>query len=681
MENKELIRFLIINEVLDKAELMIDLIRDKGYATRAKAIKTFNDFEVFVSSNGHYDILLIQDPPASFDLLKMFSLLQERNIDLPCIFMTDNLLDATALLKMGVRAVIPRDDNELFVSIVEREYLDVFMRQQYYKMNIALEESYKQRRFLLQEKNEAIVYISSGLVKYANSAFCEMLSVDEAYLNNKLFSDLVIEDDREHITEFLASIESEYQAVSVLQCDLIKAKSSKLVPIKAIITPTSFEGCYVLSLQILPQSKNTAAQIQQAAPDSQTGLFNQTQFESMLSAALQKVSVDEKKSALCHIRVTELAKLDELYGKEHINELLTLLGKALVNTWAYKLALSTDSYYMLMPFSQEKELLQEWSSLKESFTNYQLIVNEVPHTLNLEMGATIIESTGQNVATLMAQARAALLKAPSTDGFNLFTKRQVTSVKSVENKLVGAMGQALKSRQLEVRYQPVVALSDSSIHYYETTLQMQHEEALCTDTMLRKELDKEAIWSEVDRFQILEASKALMFKRQNGMDTRLLIHLGSKVVEDASFLPWIKVALKASKLPASAFVFEFRESALIKHQDVIASFLGKLKKLGSQTAISEFGCALNPVDAIEALDVDLVKMDNSFMTNLEQGTDAINLKEIIRSLKRLDKKVIVPEINNANEMAQAYQLGADFVQGNYMQSASADMDFDFGAEG
>ena len=117
------------------------------------------------------------------------------------------------------------------------------------------------------------------------------------------------------------------------------------------------------------------------------------------------------------------------------------------------------------------------------------------------------------------------------------------------------------------------------------------------------------------------------------------------------------------------------------HFDLDLGFFRSLKDMGCQTVVSEFGCSLNPLEAIAHLDVDLVKLDESFTEELTDSDNVEELQKMIKALNEAGTQIIVPGIETAEEMTPIWQFGAHFIQGNYMQPATERMDFDFGSDG
>ena len=104
-------------------------------------------------------------------------------------------------------------------------------------------------------------------------------------------------------------------------------------------------------------------------------------------------------------------------------------------------------------------------------------------------------------------------------------------------------------------------------------------------------------------------------------------------------------------------------------------FCSTLREKAIPAALSRFGCALNPMQTVQHLAVDYVKIDGSFTKELGAGQGA--LKDLLKELHEEEKKTIIPLVESATSVAALWQLGVDFIQGYYVQPPQAAMAFNF----
>ncbi|RCM04284.1 Cyclic di-GMP phosphodiesterase PdeF [Pseudomonas aeruginosa] len=189
---------------------------------------------------------------------------------------------------------------------------------------------------------------------------------------------------------------------------------------------------------------------------------------------------------------------------------------------------------------------------------------------------------------------------------------------------------------------------------------------------------KEAGLAEkIDRWVILNSIKLLAEHRAKGHQTKLFVHLSSASLQDPGLLPWLGVALKAARLPPESLVFQISEADATSYLKQAKQLTQGLATLHCQAAISQFGCSLNPFNALKHLTVQFIKIDGSFVQDLNQVENQEILKGLIAELHEQQKLSIVPFVESASVLATLWQAGATYIQGYYLQGPSQAMDYDF----
>jgi EAL domain-containing protein (putative c-di-GMP-specific phosphodiesterase class I) len=176
---------------------------------------------------------------------------------------------------------------------------------------------------------------------------------------------------------------------------------------------------------------------------------------------------------------------------------------------------------------------------------------------------------------------------------------------------------------------------------------------------------------------LLEATKQLAENRAHGNDTRLLINLTANVLHDETLLSWLGVALKAAALPPSALILQLREIDVINNMPAAKAFADGIRQLGCRFSIGGFGRVMDSLTTLKSVPVDIVQVDASFTRNLLANNDTQPLKTLVAEVGAQSAAVVIPFVENASVLATLWQVGADFIQGHYLQAPSRSMNYEF----
>ena len=177
---------------------------------------------------------------------------------------------------------------------------------------------------------------------------------------------------------------------------------------------------------------------------------------------------------------------------------------------------------------------------------------------------------------------------------------------------------------------------------------------------------------------IIESLKKLALHVETHPYTRLLVPVGVQSLRDTEFAHWLALALRAAGLSAEVLVVQ------VSHRDVSAN-LGdarhlaeRLRALGSRLCVSEVHLANNPMADLAHLKPHLVRLDSTLGEALKdaESTNTL-LKPLIESMHQEDIASIMPEVEGAGMLAVLWQLGINYIQGNYLQTPQPEMRYDF----
>lgn len=689
-DNKDTIRLLIVDALAEEAEAILNVFRDAGYSTRAHHIVSMENLDEALAGRQKWDLLLIseEDMPEQLTVSAILDRVEQQGRDVPMVLMSDRAeeLDTLEFLKLGIRCVIPQHSDEMLLLTASRELSDLNTRRHYRRMSVALNESEKQRRNLLDDQVDAIVYLGEGIIRYANPAFNELLGLNgKDSLTGRVFRELVASSDQTEVDEFLTSIEDSGQALAAIQCLLMSEEGE--VPVRVRITPTSFEGRFTLSLLVRPQETEQASmtdteEARVAKPDSETRLFDKSQFQEHLDVAIQRVVSGKEKFALMCVSLDSLKPVHAKGGKRVSQPLLQEVAKRLgLSLIEHKASSWGGGQFMVLMKAGNKDAVQVIADqVMEEVADTPVTVGKNDLPVKLSLGSILITDANSDAKTLLVRARHACAEAHRKGGSKLcfYQKRKINVVSSVEKHLAGMVSQAMQHDNLKLMYQPVISLKGSDFGHYEVMLRMQDARGRQHDAVtFRSKLDKNSLWGKVDRWQVIQAGKDLVSLGKDNQNTRMFIHLGGNVIGDKEFLPWMGVALKAAGIKPENVVVELSEQNIVRFSKEVPGFFKTVKGMGCGTSVSEFGCSLNPMDTIASLSLDFVKVDASFTKDLTNESKGEELKEMVKELSESGRQIIVPRVESAVEMAPLWHSGVDYIQGDFLQGPTDTMNYNF----
>ena len=109
---------------------------------------------------------------------------------------------------------------------------------------------------------------------------------------------------------------------------------------------------------------------------------------------------------------------------------------------------------------------------------------------------------------------------------------------------------------------------------------------------------------------------------------------------------------------------EVTESLFIKEMSMVVAELTELRAAGMVIALDDFGTGYSSLNYLRTLPIDIIKIDRSFVQEIEESSEARELVSSILSIARsLNKKVVAEGVETHAQLNILRKLGCDIIQG------------------
>lgn len=231
--------------------------------------------------------------------------------------------------------------------------------------------------------------------------------------------------------------------------------------------------------------------------------------------------------------------------------------------------------------------------------------------------------------------------------------------------LIGDLRRAIPNGELELVFQPVIGLAEREVVGLEALVRWRHPEqgVLTPDAFIGLAEDNGLI-HELGRWVIdAAAGHAARWRRECtpvlehatvgvNVSWRQLAH--GTLVED------VRTALDAHGLDPASLVVEVTETSLMGDPERSRTVLSALRELGVALALDDFGVGQSSLSVLRDFDLDLIKLDRTFLSG---GGEWAIVRAVCEMARSLDLRVVAEGIEGLEQAEQARAMGADYGQG------------------
>lgn len=235
-------------------------------------------------------------------------------------------------------------------------------------------------------------------------------------------------------------------------------------------------------------------------------------------------------------------------------------------------------------------------------------------------------------------------------------------------KIENALRSALGNGEIELCYQPIVDLETGRISSFESLVRWCHKDfgKVCATEIipLAEEVGLMVPLGAYVFRKACEQLRSWLRMLPDRRDLYMNINVSKRQLSSIGFLTTIRNEVAEQRVIPERINLEVTESSVVESSDRILEVMHELRLMGFRLQLDDFGTGLSSLSNLHLFPVDLLKIDRSFIVNMESRRDYSSLVHAIISLAlNLNLKVTAEGIESTNQLAQVLSLGCHYGQG------------------
>lgn len=410
----------------------------------------------------------------------------------------------------------------------------------------------------------------------------------------------------------------------------------------------------------------------QANFDTLTGLPNRNMFRNRLELELKKLKRTALPLALMLIDLDLFKEINDTLGHDVGDILLQQVAGRIgecVRESDTVARLGGDEFVVILPeISKTGHVEDIADKLNIHLAQPYTIGNEVVY-VSASIGITLCPNDATDLDTLLKNADQAMYVAKNMgrNRFSYFTQ-SLQDAAQTRLRLSNDLRGALAANQFRVYFQPIIELATGRICKAEALLRWQHpERGLVSPLDFIPLAEETGLINAIGDWVFKESARqALRFNKQFQCDCQISVNLSPVQfrVENKGFVnEWLQYVQELG-LSGGKFVVEITEGLLLNAESGVTDKLLALRDAGIQVAIDDFGTGYASLAYLKKFDIDYLKIDQSFVRNIETDKDDFTLSEaIIVMAHKLGLKVIAEGVETQGQKKILAEAGCDYAQG------------------
>lgn len=427
-----------------------------------------------------------------------------------------------------------------------------------------------------------------------------------------------------------------------------------------------------VTLRDITEVKEKEQQLQQLAlTDALTHLPNRHWMNQQLPVMMQAAQQQRRQFAALFIDLDNFKTINDTLGHKAGDAFLKAVARILresVRKDDYVLRLGGDEFMILLHELHKPHIALEIAAhLLAKLREIDTIDTSNHLAPRASIGVALYPDHATTPEGLVQAADIAMYEAKRSgkDRVTQYSARMLERLSERIN-MESALQHAIPGGQLLLYLQPRASAVTGELVGFEALVRWQHPDmGLVSPQRFIPLAEESHLIVEVGNWVAESACETLSRWRETGKKiVPLSINVSARQLRDSEFRTQLGKQMQTHRIKASDIAIELTESTMIGEDDVILQELGMLAEMGLELMIDDFGTGYSSLARLQSLQVDVLKIDQSFVRNLSAGGEGIVLCQAMTQMgKTLGLTVVAEGVETTEQLRLLQLMGCDEIQG------------------
>ncbi len=441
-----------------------------------------------------------------------------------------------------------------------------------------------------------------------------------------------------------------------------------------VYSDQAFKGYRGTARDITKLKQDEKRMVILANQDHLTGLDNRRRFLQDLGPEIRRIERQSQMGVLLLLDLDHLKLVNDTAGHAAGDQIIVQVAgllKRASREQDFVARISGDEFavaYSAMDEQQgmdkARELLDRINTLKPRYGGRVL-------NITASVGLVTFPQQGNVPVELMAKADAAICAAKSSGRNRVhFYDESDMMRERMDNQMVwkDRLLEAIERDNLQLVFQPIVGVASHKVHHYEVLVRMlETDGSLIAPGKFIPAAEQFGLIQQVDRQIVTKAIRRLADLPAAMADVGFAINLSGLSVGRQDMYDLIEREVREAGVEPSRITFEITETAACEQMNSAMEFIQKVRELGCQVSLDDFGVGFSSFSYLKHLRADILKIDGSFIRDIHNNNaDQLFVKALVDVARGMGMRTIAEFVENEQVYQRVSALGVDYVQGYYL---------------
>ena len=406
-----------------------------------------------------------------------------------------------------------------------------------------------------------------------------------------------------------------------------------------------------------------------------TGLYTRPALMKKLAALLP-----QRAGGALMLEAGNAAALRNRYGYAEFEQLMSDAGRHLgLVAQAHAAARLSDNAFLVVASDLGGITLEALArSLRDGMGYHDFQVGDEAVRLRTTVGyADLVHGFRDAGEALAAAEEGARLARTEPAGIGAYVPPSASAANAADG-LLGEIRNALEGDGLQLAFQPVVAVAGGDEAQFQVLLRMRDSAGNQRSAgEILPLADAANLLPQLDRWVIQQSLALLQRRRAESRPVRLFVSQAPRTLAQDSYAGWLAQELETASIDGPSLVIDIRLEDALVHSMLLRQFCEQLVPSGVQFCLSQYRHGGDAEQLLQQLPLGYLRLSAEYARQPLPPNLRDEMREAIDRAHRLGLQVIGQSVEDPQAAAALWMGGIDFIQGNLVQRAEHELNFDF----
>lgn len=403
--------------------------------------------------------------------------------------------------------------------------------------------------------------------------------------------------------------------------------------------------------------------------DILTMLPNRSFFYEEISQHIETRLEEQEGFAIAIIDLDDFKFINDILGHESGDKVLNVIALRLTKCKEPNISfarLGGDEFGLIVYGNYDEKSIHPILTKISEMIEEEIIINKHSLKPKSSIGVAFFPRDGEDKEILMKNAELALysVKSKGKGGYCFFDEIMAYEV-SRKVEMEEDLKKSIINKELVLFYQPIVDAQTKQIKGYEALIRWNSNKyGMLSPSAFINMAETIGFINEMSLWVFTEAGMFIKNLNRGAESYTVSINISGLQIMDSYFFEEVKALTVTNNFDPTLMSIEITETSLITVYNHAINNIYLLREMGFKISIDDFGTGYSSLSYLKSLPVDIMKIDKSFIDNIDSNQKDLEILEnIIRLAKILNMSIIAEGVERETQYLLLKERGCDHIQG------------------